>query len=98
MQIFLINCVATLPLGDISPRVGESIIRVFPCQRGASFKAFTRFSPQRNCCTYLPKEKMGSPRHAAAREFLQSGLFSKLTTFGELENRLAAFTEDWKRG
>ena len=34
----------------------------------------------------------------AAREFVQSGLFSGLSTFQQLEDRIAAFAEDWKRG
>lgn len=29
---------------------------------------------------------------------MQTGLFSRLRTFGQLEARIAAFTEDWKRG
>jgi superfamily II DNA or RNA helicase len=41
---------------------------------------------------------MRRPCHAAAAEFVQAGLFSKLSTFDQLENRIAAFTEDWKRG
>jgi hypothetical protein len=34
----------------------------------------------------------------AAGEFVQTGLFSGLSTFDQLEERIAAFTEDWKRG
>ena len=34
----------------------------------------------------------------AAGEFVQSGLFSGLSTFHQLEDRIAAFAEDWKRG
>jgi superfamily II DNA or RNA helicase len=41
---------------------------------------------------------MRRPSHIAAGEFVQSGLFSELSTFDQLEDRIAAFTEDWKRG
>src|SRR6266481_1944674 len=41
---------------------------------------------------------MTCPSHMAAGEFLQSGLFSGLSSFDELEDRIAALTEDWKRG
>jgi predicted helicase len=41
---------------------------------------------------------MNRPRHTAAREFVQSNLFSGLTTFEELEDRITAFAEDWRRG
>ncbi len=34
----------------------------------------------------------------AAGEFVQSGLFSGLSTFDQLEERITSFTEDWKRG
>jgi superfamily II DNA or RNA helicase len=34
----------------------------------------------------------------AAGEFVQTGLFSGLSTFHQLENRIAAFPEGWKRG
>jgi hypothetical protein len=34
----------------------------------------------------------------AAGEFVQTGLFSGLSTFHQLEDRIAALTEDWKRG
>jgi superfamily II DNA or RNA helicase len=36
--------------------------------------------------------------HTAAGEFVQTGLFSDLSTFDQLENRIAAFPERWKRG
>src|SRR6266478_1754144 len=41
---------------------------------------------------------MARPSHMAAGELVQSGLFSGLASFDELENRMAAFAEDWKRG
>jgi hypothetical protein len=34
----------------------------------------------------------------AAREFVQTGLFSGLSTFGQLEDRIAALAEEWQRG
>ena len=34
----------------------------------------------------------------AAGEFVRAGLFSELSSFDELEDRIAALTEDWKRG
>ena len=34
----------------------------------------------------------------ATGEFVQSGLFSGLSSFDELEGRIAALTDDWKRG
>jgi hypothetical protein len=33
-----------------------------------------------------------------AGEFVQTGLFCGLSSFDELEDRIAAFAEDWKRG
>src|SRR5438034_7712132 len=41
---------------------------------------------------------MTRPSHMAAGKFVQTGLFSGLSTFDQLENRIAAFPEGWKRG
>ena len=41
---------------------------------------------------------MTRPIHMAAAESVQTGVFSGLSTFHQLEDRIAAFAEDWKRG
>src|SRR5436190_5623832 len=41
---------------------------------------------------------MTRPSHMATGEFVQNGLFSGLSSFDELEDRIAGFAEDWKRG
>jgi predicted helicase len=41
---------------------------------------------------------MRRPFHIAAGEFVQTGLFSDLSTFDQLEDRIAALAEEWQRG
>ena len=45
-----------------------------------------------NCPTYL------MPLHPKAREFAKSGLFSGLSSFEQLERRIATFTENKGKG
>ena len=42
--------------------------------------------------------EMNSPRHAATQNIIQTGVFSGLASFKELEDRIAALPEDWRRG